>query len=120
MRLSLFSALVLAVGIGPLAQAQTPPPYQYDPVDIQRKAAHFMGGILGFAAVECKLFTSEHVAEVKRQQIQKSVADGLPAAEFEALYAQGYAEAKSQWAAQPVSEQTNACAQIRQLVGSAP
>ena len=119
MRTPLFMALVLSIGLGAsAAYAQPAAPYTFDPVDIQRKAAYFLGGLMGFAAVECKLYTANQVAEMKRQQIQKAVSDGLPAAQFEAHYAEGYTEVAKMWKDQPASSRAEVCAEVEKTVGS--
>ena len=110
----------LILGFAASAHAQNSPSYPFDPLDIQKKSAHLMGGLVGFAALECKVHSSTQIAALKQEQKQKSIAGGLPGEEFEAEYARGHAEASRNWAAMSAPQRSQACAKAQAVLTRGP
>lgn len=110
----LFSLPLLAFTV--FAQ-EPPPPYQFDPIDIQRKAATFIGGT-NFLSQQCGLATPEQIRQVHSQQREAAIATGLPAEEFDRLYVSSKESTSQMWERGSQEDRDETCEQARQLIGA--
>lgn len=105
-----------AMSQSPAPQSQQMPPF--DILEVHKTGAYFLGGMLGVVGVECGAYTQQQVDEAKRLQSQAAARDGLPLAQFEVLYANGYSDARGMWDIGTPSDKAEACGEFDRLIGS--
>lgn len=108
MRKLLLAAALLAVSATSAAQ--------YDPSSTARAAVK-MHGQFAVLGAQCGDYSAAQLTVQKEQQRQL-VGPQLSAADFDATYAQGSAEATAKWNAMSAGQRQQACEQARALMNA--
>lgn len=109
----LFMALMVVSG----SSTAKDTPYQFDPIEIQRKGAVFTGG-MNFLSEQCGLSSSGQLDESREKQRVRAIEVGLPGEEFDKLYANSRTQTSNIWKTATEKERRETCDQALYLMGT--